>query len=153
MSLRWTPPIELSPQEQSLLKRCKARKLFAFLRLQRHHIFDDAFQQELAGMYGPQAPGGSEVVAPALLAMVTLMQAAFGVSDAEAVEEASTSLRWQMVLDCVGQTQAPFSQGSLPAFRARLLEHQMDRRLLERSVQVARELGGFGPNQLRVALD
>lgn len=153
MSLRWTPPIALSSQEELIIKRCKAKKLFAFLRLQRHQIFDDAFQQELAGMYGPQAPGGTEVVAPAQLAMVTLMQAAFGVSDAEAVEEAATSLRWQMVLDCVGAPKAPFSQGSLPAFRARLMAHQMDRRLLEKSVQVARQVGGFGPHQLRVALD
>lgn len=85
--------------------------------------------------------------------MVTLLQAAFGVSDADAVEEAATNLRWQLVLGCLGADAAPFSQASLVHFRQRLCAHQMDRRLLERTVEIARPSGGFGPWQLRVALD
>ena len=45
------------------------------LRAIRHQLFDDAFQRELAGMYDGGQRGRSPV-APALLAMATLLQAA-----------------------------------------------------------------------------
>jgi len=153
MSTHWNPPIEPSPREQKILSRSKAKKLYAFLRAHRHELFDEAFQQELSSMYGPQAPGGSEAVPPALLAMVTILQAAFHVSDADAVEEADNDRRWQMVLDCLDHDGAPFSQGTLYNFRQRLIEHDMDRRLLDRTVELARKLGGFGHRNLRAAFD
>lgn len=63
MSLYWQIPEEFSEPERRVLRHCKAKKLYAFLRQQRRQIFDDAFQGELIGMYGPQVPGGSEPVA------------------------------------------------------------------------------------------
>ena len=45
-------------------------KLFAFLRLYRHELFDNAFQSELDGMYR-ESGEGKQPVAPALLAMVS----------------------------------------------------------------------------------
>ena len=46
---RWTPPVAPTRQEQFLLKRLdRVRKLLGFLRLHRHELFDDAFQDELA---------------------------------------------------------------------------------------------------------
>jgi transposase len=48
---------------------------------------------------------------------------------------------------------APFSKGTLIAFRQHLIAQQMDRRLLERTVEIATASGAFGPRQLRAALD
>ena len=61
-----------------------------------------------------------------------------GASDAEAVELSLMDLRWQMVLDCLGAAKPPFSQGGLQAFRERMIAHEMDRVLLERTVALVR---------------
>jgi hypothetical protein len=100
---------------------------------------------------------GKQPVAPALLAMALLLQAYTGASDAQAVELAIVDARWQMVLGVVGQDEAPFSQGALPAFRQRLIASDMDRRLLERTIELARKSGAFDwkklPKDLRIAVD
>ncbi|HEY1548965.1 MAG TPA: transposase [Kofleriaceae bacterium] len=152
MPLRWSPPVELSKKEEFILRGCKKAKLFLFLRQHRHELFDDAFQTELAAMY-PARARGKEPIAPALLAMVTLLQAALGFSDEDAVEYAMFELRWQMLLDCLGDEQAPFAQGTLFAFRQRLIAHDMDRRLLERTVELAHKTQGFSAKALRAAFD
>jgi hypothetical protein len=151
--LRWSPPIELRPAERLIAKRLKrSGRLFLFLREHRHNLFDEAFQEELAKMYS-DAPRGVAPRPPALLAMVTLLQAYENESDAGAVECAVFDRRWQMVLDCLGADEAVFSQGVLVDFRRRLIAHNLDRRMLERTVELARETGKFGFKQLRVALD
>ena len=154
---RWTPPTELSRQEQSLLKRLdRVRKLLGFLRLHRHVLFSAEFQAELEGMYRDTG-AGKDPVPPALMAMAALVQAYLGVSDAEMVELTVVDLRVQMVLGCLGATKPAFSQGSLVEFRERLIRADMDRRLLERTVELARETGGCDarklPRSLRVAVD
>lgn len=154
---RWNPKRETTRQEDLLLKRLhRTRKLFGFLRRHRHELFDDKFQTQLESMYRGTG-AGKEPVPPALLAMVVLLQSYLGTSDAEAVELAVVDLRWQMVLGCLGATEPPFSQGALPAFRERLIEHDMDRRLLERTVELARATKEFDwkklPKTLRVAID
>ena len=154
---RWNPKRETTRQEEFLLKRLhRTRKLFGFLRRHRHELFDDKFQTELESMYR-NTGAGTEPLSPALLAMVVLLQSYLGTSDAEAVELAVVDLRWQMVLGCLGATEPPFSQGALPAFRERLIEHDMDRRLLERTVELARATKEFDwkklPKTLRVAID
>jgi hypothetical protein len=128
----WNPPRELSRREQTLLRR-RTKKFFGFLRQYRHELFDDGFQKELASMYRGTGEG-KEPVAPALLAMVTLLQAYTGASDAEAVDLSMDNARWQIVLGVLGEEEAPFSQGVLSPFRDRLIAHEMDRRLLERTV-------------------
>ena len=151
----WNPPKEVSRREERLLKR-RTKKLFSFLRLYRDELFDEGFQSELASMYRDTAEG-KQPVAPALLAMVTLLQAYTGVSDAEAVDLSMDNARWQMVLGTLGEEEAPFSQGVLSPFRDRLIEHQMDRRLLERTVELARRTKEFDwkklPKTLRLAVD
>src|SRR5262249_26160947 len=110
---------------------------FGFLRLHRHELFDAGFQDELAEMYRDTG-AGDEPHPPAMLCMVLLLQGYVGASDAEAVELAVVDLRWQMVLGCLGTDGPPFSEGPLQAFRERLIAHGMDRRLLERSVELVR---------------
>lgn len=156
---RWSPPVELSKQEQLIMKRLnRVRALFGFLRTKRHAIFDDAFQQQLEGMYRDSG-AGEEPHPPAMMCMVILLQGYVGASDAEAVELAVMDLRWQMVLGCLGTTEPPFSQGALQAFRQRLVEHEMDRVLLERTVMLVRDgVAKKGEAQalskaLRVAID
>ena len=50
MSLRGSPPVELSRSEENVIKRCSKRKLFIFLRRHRHEIFDEEMQTALASM-------------------------------------------------------------------------------------------------------
>jgi hypothetical protein len=69
------------------------------------------------------------------------------------IEATTMDRRWQLVLDCLDCNTPPFSKGTLVSFRHRLLAQQMDRRLVERTLEVAAASGGFGPRQLRAALD
>jgi Transposase DDE domain/Transposase domain (DUF772) len=150
--MRWTLPAELGEAEQrvaGLLKR--TGKLYVFLRKIQPRLFDEAFQAELAQAYG--TPRGTEPKPPALLAMVTLLQAYDRVGDAEAVVTATVDLRWQLVLGCIGATKAPFSQGVLVSFRERMVEHDLDRKLLDRTVALAKETGLFGWQKLKAMLD
>ena len=103
---RWTPPVAPTRQEQFLLKRLdRVRKLLGFLRLHRHELFDDAFQDELAAMYRTTG-AGKEARPPAMMAMATLVQGYLGISDAEMIELTVVDLRVQMVLGCLG-AEAP----------------------------------------------
>jgi hypothetical protein len=154
---RWNPGEDLTRQEQMLLKRLdRVRKLLGFLRLHRRELFDEPFQVELEGMYRDSG-AGKAAVPPALMAMATLVQAYLGVSDAEMVELTVVDLRVQMVLDRLGAADPAFSQGALCDFRERLIRTDMDRRLLERTVELARRTGGFDPRKLprslRLAVD
>jgi hypothetical protein len=156
---RWEPPVELTKQEQMIMKRLnRVRTLFGFLRLNRHKIFDDALQEQLESMYR-QTGAGDEPHAPAMLCMVLLLQGYMGTSDADAVELAVMDLRWQMVLDCLGVDEPPFSQGALQAFRERMVEHDMDRLLVERTAALVRDgVATKGEGQslskaVRVAMD
>ena len=49
------------------------------------------------------------------------------------IEATLMDRRWQLILDCLDTEQAPFSKGTLVAFRKLLIEAQMDRRLVERT--------------------
>jgi len=151
--LLWFPPEELSPAEEQIAKRAsKKRKLFVFLRERRHELFDEAFQRELIEMYR-QTGAGKVALPPAQLALLTLLQVYGGEADHEAVELSADSKRWQMVLDCLGAEEPLCCQKTLYDFRMRLLETNMDRRLLERTVELARRHGGFDAKALRAALD
>jgi IS5 family transposase len=153
MTGRWNPPIALDKEEEFIISRLKRTgKLFAFLRRYRHELFDDEFRAELEQMYSDM-PRGTPSKDPALLAMVTVLQAYEQASDATAVENALLDRRWQMVLGTLEAKKPVYSQGVLVDFRRRLIEHDMDRRLLERTVELARRTGGFGHKALRVALD
>ena len=152
-SLLWFVPEGLTVAEQRVAARAaKGRKLFVFLRDCQRALFDEAFQQELLGMYR-QTGAGKPPVAPARMAMVTLLQAYTGVGDQEAVELTVDSKRWQLVLGCLGGDEALFAQSTLYDFRMRLLSSGLYVRLLERTVELARERGGFNARSLRAALD
>ena len=148
----WHPPVELSTAEHALIKRIRRAKLFVFLRQHRHTLFRDPFQEALATLSKDQ-PQGHPPVPPAPLALETLLQAYAGVADDAVIEATTMDRRWQLGRDCLDCDTPPFSQGTLVSFRHRLLAQEMDRRLLERTLDVAAASGGFGVRPLRAALD
>src|SRR5919109_289006 len=148
----WNPPVDLSSTEQAIIKRIKRAKLFVFLRRHRHDMFTQAFQEELASLYQASSRG-QPPIPPARLALATILQAYTGASDDEVIEATTMDRRWQLVLDCLDAEEAPFSKGTLVAFRKRLIETNMDRRLIERTIEVAAQTGAFGKGPLRAALD
>ena len=148
----WRPAVELSETERTIVKQIRRAKLFVWLREHRHELLDEELQAELAAAY-PEAAKGQPPVPPAQLALATILQAYTGSSDDEAVECTLMDRRWQLVLDCLDARYPPFSKGTLVSFRRRLIEHNLDRRLVERTVELAERTRGVGPRQLRGALD
>ena len=149
----WQPPVACSRLEREVIKRIKRAKLFVWLREHRHELFDEDFQGELAGMYQDK-PVGQPPVPPAQLGLATILQAYTGASDDEVLEALVMDRRWQLVLDCMDHAQAPFSKTTLVTFRARLIEHGLDRRLVERTVALYGQLTGrVAGGKLRAALD
>jgi transposase len=149
----WQPPVALSHEETAIVRRIHRAKLFLFLREQRHLLFSEAFQEELATTLYADKPKGHPTTPPVQLALATILQAYSGVSDDEVIEATTMDRRWQLVLDCLDCAEPPFSKATLVAFRQRLIAHDADRRLVERTLEVAQASGAFSPKALRVALD
>src|SRR5216684_2136710 len=122
----------------------------------RPELFNDAFQDELASMYRTTG-AGRNALPPAMMAMAMLVQGYLGISDAEMIELTVVDLRVQMVLGCLGSEAPAFSQGALQVFRERLIAADLDRRVLERTVELAKSTKAFDPcklpKSLRVAID
>ncbi len=150
----WNPPVALSAAEQAVVQRIKRAKLFRFVRRKRHELFDAAFQEELGTLY-KESERGAAPVPPAKLALVTLLQAYTGASDDEAIEALVMDRRWQLALDCLDAEHAPFGKGTLVRFRQALIAKELDRRLIERTVELATqdEVREVSPRHLRAALD
>ena len=144
----WQPPQELGDDERRIFVRLRrVRTLLGFLRMHRHELLDSALQRELIDMYRTTG-AGKPPVPPAQLAMAVLVQSYLGVSDALMVELTLLDRSVQMVLHCLDAERPAFSQGALVDFRKRLLANHMDRRLIERVVEIARARGGFDPRKL-----
>jgi len=85
--------------------------------------------------------------------MVNILQRYEGLGDRAAVEEAEYDKRWQLVLGTLGQHSAPFGQGTIFRFRQRMIEHDLDKRLVERTIELAKRTKKFGWKNLKVMLD
>src|SRR5579884_946238 len=156
---QWEPEVKCSERELRLLKLAgKSRKLFVFLREHRHELLDEEFQVELEAMYRDSGQG-DDPQPPALMCMALLLQGYLQVSDAEAVRLSGTDRCWRCVLGTIGEENddPAFSQGGLQQFRERLVRHDKDRRLLERTAEWAKRTKAFDwkkvPKNLRVAVD
>jgi hypothetical protein len=148
--MRWRPPTE-SARERAVAKGLRASsKFYRFLWEIRGELFADGFEEELIKAYRPR---GQDPCPPAMLAMVMLLQRYEGLSDADAVDAAENDRRWQLVLGRLGEDKAPFGQGSLVRFRVRAAEHDLDKKLVERTVALGKKSGKFGWQKLRAALD
>jgi hypothetical protein len=147
--MRWSPKAS-EAEKKVVAKLRKASAFYRFLWEIRDELFSGEFQDELADSYRPR---GQDPCPPAMLAMVMLLQRYDGLSDADAVDAAENDRRWQLVLGTLGRDQAPFGQGTLVRFRVRAIANDLDKRLVDRTVELAKATGGFGWKQLRVALD
>lgn len=150
--LVWNPPIEMSAKEEKVAKRIRKAKLFVFLRQIRHELFDPKFQTELATVFKDSSVGLCPIP-PAQLALAIILQAYTGVSDEEAMEAIEMDRRWQLVLDCLDCEEPPFGKGTLVRFRALLMSKSFDRRLIEKTIEMAQKQGGYNSRSLKVALD
>jgi len=147
--MKWAPK-RTDAEKKVAAKLRKASGFYRFLWEIRDELFTVEFEDELVKSYQPR---GQEPCPPALLAMVMLLQRYDGLSDADAVEAAENDRRWQLVLGCLGTDQAPFGQGTLVRFRTRAVANDLDKKLVDRTIELAKKSGGFGWKQLRVALD
>lgn len=148
--VEWRPAIEPSAGEEAIIRRLRRAKLFVFQRRWRHEVFSDGFQAELAGLYADRAEG-QPPIPPAQLALATIRHAYTGVSDDEVIEATTMDRRWQLVLDCLDGERPPFSKGTLVNVRRRLIAQDLDRGLIERTVEVAARTGEGGARPLRGA--
>jgi Transposase DDE domain/Transposase domain (DUF772) len=85
--------------------------------------------------------------------MAALLQAAFNVADNDLPDLVVMERRWQMVLDCVGVDDPPFSQATVYRFRQRMIVHGLDKALFDKTVELAKKSGAFGTAKLRAAFD
>lgn len=152
MNEEWRPRGELTAHEVAVLKLCKKQKLWGFLREFREVILDAEIRSALAAMYPPDGPGRPPF-APERLALAMLLQVGFGVADHEVPTLTAVDARWQMVLDLPGQTTPAFSQGTVFNFRERARANGLMRRLLDKTVKIARETKGFSDKRLRAIID
>jgi hypothetical protein len=148
--MRWTPPHGSARERRVADKLRAASRFYRFLWEIREELFADGFEGELIESYCPR---GQAPCPPAMLAMVMLLQRYDALSDADAVEASENDRRWQLVLGTLGEESAPFGQGTLVRFRARMMAHDLDRKLVDRTVELAKTSGKFGWKKLRVALD
>jgi hypothetical protein len=148
--MRWKLPPK-SEREQAVAKQLRASsKFYRFLWEIRGELFADGFEEVLIESYQPR---GQDPCPPAQLAMAMLLQRYESQSDAGAVDAAENDRRWQLVLGTLGSDRAPFGQGSLVRFRTRMIAHDLDKKLVDRTIELAKRSGRFGWKKLRVALD
>ena len=140
---------KLTKPEHAILQRIRRAKFFVFLRHHRHALFSETFQQDR--WRSIKTLPGSSTSSPAQLALAT-SPSLHRVSDDEVIEATTMDRRWQLVLDCL-DTETPLSAKGPGLLPARLIAQQLDRRLLERTVELAATSGAFGSSQLRAALD
>jgi hypothetical protein len=152
MADSWIPRPELTADEVAVLALCKKQKLWSFFRLHQHLILDDEIRSALRAMYPVDGPGRPPV-APEVLAIALLLQVGFGVADHEVPTLTAVDARWQMVLGCGAHAAPAFSQGTVFNFRERARKHGLMGRLLNKTVTIARETGGFDHKRMRAMID
>jgi transposase len=94
--------------------------------------------EDFAACYSPGM--GRPSIPPSQLAKVLLLQYRSGVSDEQAMEAIAWDLRWKIALGLPIDHEG-WHPTSLTKFRARLLLHQLERVALERTLELAGELG------------
>lgn len=148
--MKWKPPRRSAREQKVASKLRRSSQFYRFLWEIRSELFEDGFEEELLESYKPR---GQDPCPPAMLAMANLLQRYDKLSDADAVDAAENDRRWQLVLGTLGQDSAPFGQGSLVRFRMRMIAHDLDKKLVDRTVALAKKTGSYGWKMLRVALD
>jgi transposase len=118
-----------------LARPLPAGSFFALLAEHGDRIVRD---EDFAACYSERM--GRPSIPPSQLARVLLLQYRTGVSDEQAMECVAWDLRWKIALGLSVDHQG-WHPTSLTKFRARLLLHELERVALERTLQIAGELG------------
>lgn len=118
-----------------LARPLPAGSFFALLAEHGHRIVRD---EDFAACYSERM--GRPSIAPSQLARVLLLQYRTGASDEQAMECVAWDLRWKIALGLAVDHQG-WHPTSLTKFRARLLLHKLERVALERTLELAGELG------------
>src|SRR3954447_26143214 len=108
---------------------------FSLLAAHGHRIARD---EDFAACYS--ADRGRPSIAPSLLAKVLLLEYRTGCSDEQAMESIAWDLRWKIALGLAVDHRG-FHPTTLTKFRARLLLHGKERLALEKTLELAAELG------------
>jgi hypothetical protein len=95
-------------------------------------------------------PRGKPMISSSIVGLAIILQTYEQKSDADAVRVAVFDRCWQMVLGGLNKDVPPFSQGTLCDFRHRLIEHNIDKKLNAKVIEVAKSFGGFCFKKLRV---
>jgi hypothetical protein len=114
----------------------------------RDRLFKD---DDFAELY-KDTNNGRPSVPPSQLALVVLMQARDGISDAEAIERTAHDLRWSVVLR-LGATEPLCAKSTLQLFRAHLVLSDAASAIFKKSVSEAKRVGLLKGEALSVATD
>jgi Transposase DDE domain/Transposase domain (DUF772) len=121
--------------------------LYGYMAQNREQLFRD---EDFATLYCPD--NGRQSVPPSLAVSLLFLRAYEGVSFAEAVERAKYDLRWKVALG-LEMEQVPMQKSALQEFEAKLVLHEMEEPLLQKSIEAARRAGYLKNGKIRVALD
>ena len=121
--------------------------LYGYLAQNREQLFRD---EDFAALYC--ADKGRTSVPPSLAVSMLFLRAYEGVSFAEAVERTKYDLRWKVALG-LEMEEVPMQKSALQEFEAKLVLHEMEEPILQKSIAEARRAGYLKNGKIRVALD
>jgi transposase len=124
------------PEETARVARAAFPKGNAYLRMHDElgRLYAD---QDFAALFPTR---GQPALAPAQLALVTLMQFAEGLSDRQAADAVRARIDWKYAL-CLPLDDPGFDRSVLSEFRARLVDGAQEALLLERLLARCRDAG------------
>ena len=109
--------------------------LYGYMAQNREQLFRD---EDFAAMYCPD--NGRQSVPPSLAVSLLFLRAYEGVSFAEAVERTKYDLRWKVALG-LEMEEVPMQKSALQEFEAKLVLHEMEEPILQKSIAEARRAG------------
>jgi len=141
------PQRNLYTCDNQYLKFVGEDTFYGFLARHRPELFRD---DDFVSLYTQN--NGRTSVPPSILAKALLLQSHDRVSDEEAADRARFDIRWKVALG-IGVDDQPFVKSTLQAFRARLVLHQAEQAIFQRSIDAAKGSGLLASRKLKVALD
>ena len=141
------PQRDLYTCDNQYLKYVGEDTFYGFLARPGSELFRD---DDFASLYTQN--NGRTSVPPSILAKALLLQTHDRVSDAEAAERARFDIRWKVAFG-IRIDDEPFVKSTLQLFRARLVLHQREQAIFQRSIDAAKGSGLLKSRRLNVALD
>jgi hypothetical protein len=141
------PQRNLYTCDNQYLKFVGEDTFYGFLARHEPELFRD---DDFSSLYTMN--NGRTSVPPSILAKALLLQSHDRVSDEEAADRARFDIRWKVALG-IGIDDAPFVKSTLQSFHARLVLHQKEQAIFQRSIDAAKGSGLLASRKLKVALD